>query len=159
MGNYTWRIMTTKLNQILLSKKNHFASVSSQDYQSETDFLNHVAEILNNGVDIIELRENNLPTNMIMQIGKKMRDLTAVFNALLIIYDRIDIAKLIHADGVSLDENTISVTDARKLLEDNFLLGYKTNVSKAANIAEQNGADFIITTQHFELLNVKQFHA
>ena len=135
--------MNNKFNKILLAQRNNYISINTKDYFSENDLLNKVAEKLNSGVDILELRGDNLSSAKFLSVALKLRELTALFNSLLIIYDRIDIAKLVKADGILADENTITVPYAKKLIENDYLTGFYCNCEEDAILAQEQQCDFI----------------
>ena len=131
--------MTNKVNKLLINSKNTFFSVNLRDFSSEDSCLNYIAEKLNNGGDIIEIRTENIDTRNLINTGKKLRELTGVFEALLVIYDRIDIAQVINADGITLDKNSMSIAETNNLCENKKIIGCYTNVQQT------DGADFLIT--------------
>ncbi len=102
-----------------------------------TDYLlNKVAEALSAGVTIIQFRDkkNNYDTRH--KIASELKILTAKHQALLIINDDILIAKSIDADGVHLGKEDCSITEARKFLGPNKIIGAScyncyANASKA----------------------------
>lgn len=147
--------MISKFNEILLSKRNKYKILTDSDYKSETDFLNLAADILSSGADIIELRLLKQPTNVLLSVARKLRELSSYFNALLIIYDRIDIAKIVNADGIMLDGLSFTHNDANKLIENSMMIGYDaTNSNLLNNISK---CDFILANDDIKDINTKLF--
>ena len=134
-----------KVNKILLEKRQKYATIKSSDFKSEDELLNRSAEIMNSGADIIEFSGKTLSDQEFLRTAKKLRDLSGVFNALLVISDRIDIAKLSNADGVVLDKNSITIFDGKKLTEGHILLGYKVCGDNLPNENELNELDFVVS--------------
>ena len=89
---------------------------SSDDFNSKDEFLDAIASALQGGVDILQLREKNIPDSIIVDLGHKIRILCDEFGATFIINDRLDIAQIVEADGVHLGRNDISIHDAREVL-------------------------------------------
>ena len=89
-------------------------------FKSDDEFLDRVALALKNGVDIIQLREKSRPAKEIIELGYKIRELASNFNALFIVNDRIDIAKIVKADGVHLGQDDISLKLQEKYWEMNL---------------------------------------
>ena len=149
--------MNNKFNKILLAQKNIYISINAKDYNSENDLLNKVAEKLNNGADILEFRGNNLSSSKFLSVALKLRELTALFNSLLIIYDRIDIAKLVKADGILLDKNSIDIFQAKKLIENDYLTGFYCDNKEDALYAQEQHYDFIVSKEQFNEITIKNY--
>ena len=112
---------------------------------NENEFLNATAQILKDGTEIVEFDGTKLSSKDYLSVGKKLRDLCGVFNALLIIKDRIDIAKLANAEGITLDKGSISTQEAYKLTEGNLLLGYHVECENLPKKNELEFLDFIVS--------------
>ena len=83
--------------------------------------------------------------------------LTAVFGALFIISDRIDIAKILDADGVILDKTGMSIADAQKLIEGGMLLGYFVSPNEDIKQLKDNDLDFIVVQEKTNTIEIKTF--
>ena len=149
--------MNNKFNKILLEKKNNYISVNAKDYISENDLLNKAAEKLNNGVDILEFRGENLTSSNFLSTALKLRELTALFNSLLIIYDRIDIAKLVKADGILLSKNTIDILQAKKLIENDYLAGFYCERKEETDSLQTEYYDFVVSKEQLENITIKNY--
>ena len=79
------------------------------------EFLDYLAKELNDGADLI-IFKTSAPTGISLNAAKKAKLLAGEFDATFLIYDRADIAFLTDADGLALDETSISETEARKIL-------------------------------------------
>lgn len=108
------------------------------------NFINNVTEVLSAGVTIIQFRDktNNHDTNY--KIASELKILTAKHHALLIINDDILLAKSIDADGVHLGKGDCSITEARKFLGPNKIIGASCyNCYANAPKAVEAGANYI----------------
>ena len=144
--------MTTKFQSMLMSNKNTYKIVDDTDFIDETSFLNSIAGILNSGVDVLELKFNHLSSAEILSVSQKTRELCSYFNSLLIIFDRIDIAKLVEADGVALNFNTISPIVAKKLIEDALLIGFELyDINDLASVSNSE-IDFFVSENEFSCI-------
>ncbi len=132
----------TNIKQALLNNKNIYL-ITSQNNLSEDEFIDKIAQILNAGVKLIQYREKNKTAQEIIKIGKKLRQLCSMYDALLIVNDRVDIAKIIDADGVHLGQDDIDINSARKILGDDKIIGISTHKPDDAIIAQDNNADYI----------------
>ena len=112
-----------KINQLRLKDKNLYLIVEYELFNDENELLNTIAMELENNTQIIQLNCNHACTKDIITVGKKLRELCSIYNALFIINDRIDIVLEVEADGVFLDENSFTVKSARELLSDKHIIG------------------------------------
>jgi len=131
------------IKKYLLDKRNLYLVTNSDGFSSDDEFLDRVALALKSGVDIIQLREKKRSAKEIINLGYKIRELASAFNALFIVNDRIDIAKILHADGVHLGQDDISLHTAREILGDKFIIGISTHKPDDAIEAMKGGADYI----------------
>ena len=74
---------------------------------------------------------------------KKVKELCALYDALFIINDRVDIAHILGADGVHLGQEDIDINSARDLLGKDSIIGLSTHCPEQAQIAVESGADYI----------------
>ncbi|CAH2029860.1 thiamine phosphate synthase [Trichlorobacter ammonificans] len=101
-----------------------------------------VAAALAGGVRTVQLREKDLPPAELYDLAWELRELTARFDARLLINDRIDVALAVEADGVHLGINSLPVTAARRIAPD-LLIGYSSHGVGEAAAALAKGADFV----------------
>lgn len=101
-----------------------------------------VSEAIKGGVNLIQLREKDLPTGELLTLAMRLREVTRG-RALLVINDRLDVAMAAGADGVHLPENGLPVAIARWLLGQHTLIGRSVHSEEAATEAEQAGADYV----------------
>lgn len=104
-----------------------------------TDILK---EVLEGGAKVVQLREKEILDKDYYKLASDFRSITNQYKALLIINDRIDIAKDIGADGVHLGQNDLSIDTARSISSD-LLIGASTHSLEQALEAESNGADYV----------------
>lgn len=138
-----WEKLKNKYNQIKLSEKKLYLVTNSNNFKSEDDFLDAVASALEGGVDILQLREKEMPANKILDLGKKLKQLCLHYNTTFIVNDRVDIAALLDADGVHLGQDDLDVESARTILGPNAIIGISTHAPEQALKAVKDGADYI----------------
>lgn len=102
-----------------------------------------VAEAIEGGVNVVQLREKDLPAGELVTLARQLRGVCG-HQALLIVNDRVDVALLSGADGVHLPENGLATSAVRKLLPPSFRVGRSVHTINAARQAEQDGADYVI---------------
>jgi thiamine-phosphate pyrophosphorylase len=72
-----------------------------------------VAEALEGGVDVVQLRMKDAPDEAIVAAGKRFRRLTRDAGALFVVNDRPDLAVLCEADGVHVGQDDLAIAEAR----------------------------------------------
>jgi thiamine-phosphate pyrophosphorylase len=103
-----------------------------------------IEEALKGGLKAVQLREKDLGTRDLLDMGYRMRELTKKYNAKLFINDRVDIALAVEADGVHLGQMSMPPYAVRDIAKDKLLVGVSTHSLEEAMGAEKEGADFII---------------
>ena len=102
-----------------------------------------VADALRGGLRSVQLREKDLTAGQLFDLAVELRKLTREFGARLLINDRIDVALAVAADGVHLGKASLPVSEARRLLGSERLIGYSAHSADEALQAELGGADFV----------------
>ena len=95
------------------------------------------------GVDIVQLREKDMPAGPLLDLALRIRDITAS-RASLFVNDRIDVALACDADGVQLGEDGIPVEAARDLVGGDLLIGRSVHAVDSAINAGLAGADLLV---------------
>jgi thiamine-phosphate pyrophosphorylase len=94
-------------------------------------------------VDIVQLREYSLTDSALLAMARKVREVTRAYDALFIVNNRPDIARLSDADGVHLGQDDMPASEARKILGEGKLVGLSTHGMDQARKAIADGADYI----------------
>lgn len=102
-----------------------------------------VKAALDGGVRMVQLREKDLPIRDLLSLAEEMRELTRMYDALLFINDRLDVAICAEADGVHLPQNGLPVEGIKPVLPGGMRVGVSTHSLAEAKGAEAGGADFI----------------
>ena len=118
-------MMDKKLKQHIIdykirNRKKRFVANFS-DTTDINEFLDELAKELSNGADLI-IFKTSAPTGISLETAHKSKLLASEFDATFLVYDRTDIAFLIEAEGILLDENSISEKDAEKILGHEVLI-------------------------------------
>lgn len=140
--------LSKKIKKERIKNKKLYLVTSSMPSQDE--FLDRVALALKGGVQIVQLREKAAPAKDIIELGIKLRELCSLYDALFIVNDRVDIAKITCADGVHLGQDDIEIKQARKILGDEAIIGVSTHSPDQAKEAMDSGADYIGVGPVFE---------
>lgn len=98
--------------------------------------------VLRAGVKCIQYREKDLSRREIYGNAVRLRELTRLSGATLIINDHADIALAVGADGVHLGQDDLPLKEARKIMGGR-IVGISTHNLDQAKEAEAGGADYI----------------
>ena len=105
--------------------------------------LEQVKLALQGGIRIIQLREKELPETDFIKLASEALKLTRAYNAFLIINDSVEIVQAIGADGLHLGQEDMPLTEARKILGDDVVIGVSVKTVEEALQAERDGADYV----------------
>lgn len=112
-------------------------------HQCRGDLLSGIEHALCGGVRAVQLREKDLPARERFELGLRLRELTARFNAKLLVNGDAALARAIEADGVHLPQDGLPVDVCRRVLKPNMLVAVSTHSIGEAKEAEERGADFL----------------
>lgn len=93
------------------------------------------------GVVGVMLREKDLSARALLELGEALLGVTRPRGVPLIVNDRVDVARLLGAEGVHLPVAGLSVADARALLGPEVLVGASTH--DRDELAAAAGADYV----------------
>jgi len=116
--------------------------VTDRWHTANRPLIDVVHAALDGGVHTVQLREKDLEGGALYRLAAQLRELTARYQARLLINDRVDVALAVEADGVHLGQTSFPVVVARRLLGLGKLIGVSTHNSK--EIAAAAGADFLV---------------
>jgi len=107
------------------------------------DWFGVAEQAIAGGADVIQLREKELSDQELLDRAARLRKLTRRKDALLIINDRPDIARIVDADGVHLGQDDLPVAAARAVLGPQRIIGKSTHGTAEALDGLAEGADYI----------------
>ena len=122
--------------------------VTDRRVGDEKTMVARVAEAVQGGVDLVQLREKDLHGAQLLEMAKRLREATGG-RALLLVNERVDVAAALPADGVQLGEDAIPVPAARQILGPEMLIGRSVHSVDGANQASTEGADFLVAGTMF----------
>ncbi len=104
----------------------------------------HVAEaMVKGGVDLIQLRGKKQSVNELVDLAKKLHELTSRSSTLLIVNDHAEIARSVPVEGVHLGQDDDSIELARRKAGRGIVVGKSTHSLEQAHAAQREGADYI----------------
>jgi len=107
-----------------------------------------VAQAVEGGVGMVQLRERDLPGDALFALAKNIREITKG-RALFFVNDRLDVALAVGADGLQLPESGLPVEAVRRVAGDRLLIGRSVHDVEGAVAAEAKGADLLIVGSVF----------
>ncbi|MCR4289618.1 MAG: thiamine phosphate synthase [Candidatus Scalindua sp.] len=99
--------------------------------------------VIDGGADAIQLREKIISDSKFISLAEEVRDITTKSGTLLIINDRVHVAREINADGVHLGQQDMSALEARDIIGGGKIIGVSTHNLTQARQAQKDGADYI----------------
>ncbi|MHB1209287.1 MAG: thiamine phosphate synthase [Acidimicrobiales bacterium] len=105
-----------------LSSKNLYLCVSHRD-----DMANFLPEVLRGGVDVVQLREKELPDDVKINTAKIMIPICRDFAVPFVMNDSPHLAELVGADGVHVGQDDVSVETCRQILGPEAIVGLSTH--------------------------------
>jgi len=102
------------------------------------------AGLIGAGVPLLQLRWKQPGMRQFVEVARVLRALTVRAGVRFIVNDRVDVARLVAADGVHLGQDDLPVAAARELLGPSAIIGLSTHNLSQAVAAERSGAaDYI----------------
>jgi thiamine-phosphate pyrophosphorylase len=107
----------------------------------QADIIACAERAVRNSVDLIQIREKDLPARELLTLICRIRDLAAGTKTRVLVNDRMDVALAAGIDGVHLPSNGLPAIRVRPHVK---LLGVSTHNIQEAMDAERAAADFIV---------------
>lgn len=117
--------------------------VTGAKHSAGRDTPTVVADALDGGVDVVQLREKDADARKRYRLGLRLRELTDDAGVPLIVNDRIDLAAAVDADGVHLGQSDLPPEVARDRLGSEAIVGVSASTVDEARTAEESGADYL----------------
>ena len=105
--------------------------------------LRQVAEAIDGGARIVQLREKNLKGEALLELAKRFADICREKGAVSIINDDVTVCRDSGADGVHLGQGDMDARRARMILGPDRLIGVSAHNVEEALRAADDGADYL----------------
>jgi thiamine-phosphate pyrophosphorylase len=102
-----------------------------------------VEEALRGGVKAVQLREKDLSIDALRPLALDLRELTARYQAKLLINHHVELALNVNADGVHLGGHSLPTMIVRDMIGPDKLIGVSTHKASETIAAADQGADFV----------------
>ena len=102
-----------------------------------------VRAAIDNGATLVQLRDKNVDARPMLALGRKLLDLLRPAGIGLVVNDRIDVAQVLHADGVHIGQQDIPYPEARRLLGPAKIIGVSVGSEAEAREVASWDVDYV----------------
>jgi thiamine-phosphate pyrophosphorylase len=119
-------------------------AITDEKLIPEAQFHQVIEQTLQGGAGIIQYRDKSGNLEKRNKQAAALRLLCDQYKALLLINDDLELARLVNADGIHLGENDTPISEARKFLGEDAIIGASCyNQLELAIKAENEGANYV----------------
>ena len=112
-------------------------------YVERRDAARIVEQMIEGGVDLIQLRGKEKSISELMELSAQLHELTAKSSTPLIVNDHPEIARRVPVEGVHVGQDDETIRHARQKAARKILVGKSTHSLEQARAAQSEGADYI----------------
>ena len=112
-------------------------------YNDRYDYLGSIRVALDGGCRWVQLRMKDCPVEEIRPVAIEAQRMCKEKGATFIIDDHVELVREIHADGVHLGKNDMPISEARKILGEEYIIGGTANTYDDIVRHYNDGANYI----------------
>jgi len=120
---------------------------------SDSCFLRRIRKIISSGVDFIQIREKDMSDRRLFDLTRRVvemaRGTSRGVRCRVLVNGRADIAVAAGADGVHLPSSGLRISDVRKWVPKNFIVGVSVHTMREVRAADAGDADYILAGHVF----------
>jgi thiamine-phosphate diphosphorylase/hydroxyethylthiazole kinase len=94
-------------------------------------------------VTIVQYRDKTSDTGALISTAKRLHEKCKAHKVPLLINDRVDVALAVGCEGVHIGQDDMSVSEARRILGEDAIIGATVSSIEEAKIAVERGADYL----------------
>jgi thiamine-phosphate pyrophosphorylase len=117
----------------------------------------HVQAAVEAGMDMVQLREKDLPCRELFGLAKSAVAFTQRSKTQIVINDRLDVAMAAGAHGVHLGGESAPPEVVRREVDKDFLVGVSCHSMEESLKAEAGGADYILLGPIFDTPSKRRY--
>lgn len=118
-------------------------AVTDRGFVGRQTLYEQIEEALRGGVTMVQLREKKLPEAEFIAEAAEVKKLCEKYHVPLIINDNVEVAIRSGADGVHVGIEDMEVSEIRKRVPVDFIIGATAKTVEQAQKAERDGADYL----------------
>lgn len=118
-------------------------AVTDRSWIGEKSLYQQVEAALQGGTTFVQLREKELDFDSFLDEALEIKELCKEYRVPFVINDNVEIAIKSGAAGVHVGQSDMELTEARKKLGDDRIIGVSVQNVEQAVLAEKNGADYL----------------
>lgn len=126
-----------------IKKSLRFYAITDRKTEDKEEFYKDVEIAINSGINMLQLREKNISENEFIEESKVIKKMCKEKGVKFIINDNYKIAKLIDADGVHIGQKDGDLSEIRKYLGENKIIGVTAKNPIQAKLAQEGRADYL----------------
>ena len=117
--------------------------ITAENFSKGRSNYEVVTEMIKSGIKIVQYREKFKSLREKLEESKILCELCKKNNVLFIVNDHVDIALMVDADGVHVGQEDMPVSEIRKILGVNKIIGLSTHSVEDADKAVLQDVDYI----------------
>lgn len=118
-------------------------AVTDRSWVGRQTLYDQIEDALRGGATMIQLREKQLSDDAFIAEAVQVHELCRRYGVPLIINDRVEVALRSGADGVHVGIEDAPVSEIRRQVGEQFIIGATAKTVEQARAAEQAGADYL----------------
>ncbi|KAH7408544.1 Hydroxyethylthiazole kinase family-domain-containing protein [Phaeosphaeria sp. MPI-PUGE-AT-0046c] len=107
------------------------------------DLAKVVDDALTGGVTIVQYRDKTSDTGHLISTASRLHEICKAHKIPLLINDRVDVALAVGCQGVHLGQDDMNISEARRILGKDAIIGATVSSIEEARIAVDRGADYL----------------
>lgn len=131
-------------------------AVTNRSWTGKQTLQEQVEKALMGGVTCVQLREKDLDEKSFLKEAIEIREICHRYSVPLFINDNIEVAIASKADGIHVGQNDIPVSEIRKMVGNDFIIGATAKTVEQAQKAEREGANYLGVGAVFPSLTKKE---